>query len=111
MGRMADARKRARQKGAGAPTPPREREAPPAPPEPTFTTIPLPAPLPSPLVVTDPPETRDRAGSGGPRVGLPAPGRAGRSLGPGEGRRVGSAVLAAPRPPPPAPRPPAPAGR
>ena len=39
MGRMTDARKRARQKGAGAPTPPK----------PTFTTIPLPAPLPSPL--------------------------------------------------------------
>src|SRR6266511_662351 len=70
MGRMADARKRARQKGAGAPTPPREPEAPPVPPKPTFTTIPLPAPLPSPLVVTDPPVTR------GPGLELPSSGLA-----------------------------------
>lgn len=96
MGRMADARKRARQKGAGAPTPPREPEAPPAPPTPTFTTIPLPAPLPSPLVVTDPPETR------GPRLELPSSGLAADILAREEARQVEPAFAAVPATPAPA---------
>src|SRR6266568_3572085 len=99
MGRMADARKRARQKGAGAPTPPREPEAPPAPPKPTFTTIPLPVPLPSPLVVTDPPETR------GPRLELPSSGLAADILAREEARQVEPAFAAVPASPArPAPR-------
>ena len=101
---MADARKRARQKGAGAPPPPREPEAPPVPPEPTFTTIPLPAPLPSPLVVTDPPEPRDRRGSGAPRLELPSSGLAADILARDEARQVEPAFApASPAPGPVAP--------
>ena len=96
---MADARKRARQKGAGAPRPPREPEAPPAPPKPTFTTIPLPAPLPSPLVVTDPPETRDRPG---PRLELPSSGLAADILAREEARQVEPAFAVVPAGPAPA---------
>ncbi len=88
MGRMADARKRARQKGAGGPPPPREPEAPPAPPKPTFTTIPLPAPLPSPLVVTDP-----------PRLELPSSGLAADILARDEARQVEPAFAPAPAAP------------
>jgi purine-binding chemotaxis protein CheW len=62
MGRMADARKRARQKerpkAEEAKAPAASERAPRSPdpaPEPALTSIPLTAPLPSPLVVTDPP--------------------------------------------------------
>jgi purine-binding chemotaxis protein CheW len=89
MGRMADARKRARQKRAAAATPP-------APPEPTFTTMPLPAPVPpsSPLVVTEPPEAPAPPGA---RIELPSSGLAADILARKETRPV--------EPPPPVSRP------
>lgn len=90
MGRMADARKRARQKGTGAPAPPVEPPAPPAPPEPTFATIPLPAPAPppSPLVVTE----AEEPAPPGPRIELPSSGLAADILAREETRHVESAA-------------------
>ena len=71
MGRMADARKRARRKGeSGGPPPTPGTEAPRAP---VFTSIPMSVP-PSPLVVTDPQEEVPRRAPA--RIELPSSGLA-----------------------------------
>jgi purine-binding chemotaxis protein CheW len=82
MGRMADARKRARRKGetGGEPPPAPAAEAPP---KPVFTSIPMPVP-PSPLVVTDPPDEPRRSG----RIELPSSGLAADILAREEARHV-----------------------
>jgi purine-binding chemotaxis protein CheW len=82
MGRMADARKRARRKGerGGEPPPTPATEAPR---EPVFTSIPMSVP-PSPLVVTNAPEEPRRAG----RIELPSSGLAADILAREEARQV-----------------------
>jgi purine-binding chemotaxis protein CheW len=82
MGRMADARKRARRKGekGGEPPPTPASETPQ---KPVFTSIPIPVP-PSPLVVTDAPEEPRRAG----RIELPSSGLAADILAREEARQV-----------------------
>ena len=99
MGRMADARKRARRKGEGG------GEAPPvpvneAPREPVFTSIPMSMPPSSPLVVTDGPEEPLRHASS--RLELPSSGLAADILAREEARQAESgAPLLAPSASPP----------
>ena len=81
MGRMADARKRARRKGESGGEPPKA-PAIEAPREPVFTSIPMPAP-PSPLVVTEAREERRAA-----RIELPSSGLAADILAREEARQV-----------------------
>jgi len=84
MGRMADARKRARRKGEGAGEPPKV-PAPEAPREPVFTSIPMYVP-PSPLVVTDVSEEAPRRAAA--RIELPSSGLAADILAREEARQV-----------------------
>ena len=88
MGRMADARKRARQKGTDAPSPP------PAPPEPTFGTMTPAAPPASQEEVAGPggeppaPGPRSEPPAPGPRIELPPSGLAADILAREEARQV-----------------------
>jgi purine-binding chemotaxis protein CheW len=82
MGRMADARKRARRKGESG-EPPRT-PAPEVPQAPVFTSIPMSVP-PSPLVVTDAPEEPSRRAA---RIELPSSGLAADILAREEARQV-----------------------